>query len=403
MKIALYVPEWPAGRAANGIVTYASHLIPALRELGNEVFVVTPRCNEPDPYTIDLTKFSKPSQFWDGILFKVAPEAALFNAVTAPIISAIKYLVEKHQIDIFEMEETNGWVGALSKLDLIPVVTRLHGPWFLNKRSNGPKTRYDLLREKREGEGIATAQIVTSPSLDTLERTKQRYQIRQDSLCIQNSIAPASAKWSGATCDKDSLLFVGRFDEIKGGDLVIKAFGQLAAQNPNLKLTFIGPDDGINGIKLDAFARQALTPDALHRLKYLGPLPHSEIAAHRTQSFLTIAASLYEPFGYTVLEAMSFGCPIVASNVGGIPELIRDGESGLLFDPKIPGSLSSSIQAMLNDLPMAAKMGEKARQDSLAFYNIRQMAIYTAETYRQEIKKFPSRKATYVPDQHDYY
>ena len=78
MKIAMYVPVWPAGlEQANGVVTYASYLVPALRRLGHEVYVVTMKSNDPDdPYTIELKKFDEKLPFWHRILFRVLPSLA---------------------------------------------------------------------------------------------------------------------------------------------------------------------------------------------------------------------------------------------------------------------------------------------------------------------------------------
>ena len=70
MKIAIFVPAWPPGFTANGIVTYASHLVPALRSLGHEVFVITPHrtLKEEDPYTIELGNFSIAPRIWSSNL-----------------------------------------------------------------------------------------------------------------------------------------------------------------------------------------------------------------------------------------------------------------------------------------------------------------------------------------------
>ena len=61
-------------------------------------------------------------------MFRITPETAGFNAATSPLASAICELVGKHKIDIFEMEESWGWTLAVSRLKLLSVVVRLHGP-----------------------------------------------------------------------------------------------------------------------------------------------------------------------------------------------------------------------------------------------------------------------------------
>ena len=140
MKIAVYVPSWPPGNISSGIVTYASQVVPALRQLGHEVFVLTNHktADEDDPYTIDLQYFSSPPTLWQRAMFRLAPATTGFNRVSSPIAHAIKKLVETHELDVFEMEETGGWNLAISRLKLLPVVVRLHGPWFLTGKFSGP-------------------------------------------------------------------------------------------------------------------------------------------------------------------------------------------------------------------------------------------------------------------------
>src|SRR5580704_4023851 len=105
MKIALYVPTWPPGDTPNGIVTYAAQLVPALRRLGHEVFVVTPRKAQDsnDPRVIDLCRFAPTQSFWHHLLAKLDFETAAFNFASSEIASAIRDLVEKHDLDVFEI------------------------------------------------------------------------------------------------------------------------------------------------------------------------------------------------------------------------------------------------------------------------------------------------------------
>src|SRR5947209_6122127 len=104
MKIAVYVPSWPPGLIASGIVTYAAQLVPALRRLGHEVFVLTAHKgpDDNDPHTIDLRNFSCPPNLWERAMFRLAPATASFNASSSAIATSIRELVEKYEIDVFE-------------------------------------------------------------------------------------------------------------------------------------------------------------------------------------------------------------------------------------------------------------------------------------------------------------
>ena len=132
MRIGIFSPSWPPGSDPNGIVTYVANLIPALRKVGHEVFIITYDTFGDGREAIDLRSFKRPLPMWHRALFKIAPETALFKAASQPLVSAVRYLVARHGIEIFEMEETYGLSAPISALNMIPVVVWLHGPWFIN-------------------------------------------------------------------------------------------------------------------------------------------------------------------------------------------------------------------------------------------------------------------------------
>ena len=105
MKIALLVPSWPPGRSPNGIVTYASQLVPALRRLGHEVFIITVPLGDSDPYTIDIRQFDRPRTLWTRVEYKLMPDHARYKGASARLTSATKYLIAAHGVDILEVEE----------------------------------------------------------------------------------------------------------------------------------------------------------------------------------------------------------------------------------------------------------------------------------------------------------
>ena len=125
MKIAISVPSWPPGFISNGIVTYSSYLVPALRRLGHEVFVLTgwKIGNDSDPYTIDLQHFARTPSLLDRAIRRFAPETSTYNLTSSRIACAIRELFIKHQIDVFEIEELFGpGVLAATRLNLLPVI-----------------------------------------------------------------------------------------------------------------------------------------------------------------------------------------------------------------------------------------------------------------------------------------
>jgi glycosyltransferase involved in cell wall biosynthesis len=402
MKIALYVPSWPPGFAANGIVTYASQLVPALRRLGHEVFVLTSHkeIKNDDSYIIDLRALASAPTLWDRAMFRVAPESASYKAVSSVIISAIRSLIERHQLDVFEMEESFGWSFAISRLRLLPIVVRLHGPWFLNGRFNGPSDRVWLNRRRQdlEGKGIRGADFVTAPSAEVLRAVKSHYDLNlTESSVIPNPLEAAieTKIWDVKSCRKDSLLFIGRFDSLKGGDLVLRAFAELAGRHPKLTLTFVGPDIGIKNAggkvwSFERFVRNNLPESCWSRIEFCGNMNRSDVMSLRLKHFVTIIASRQEMMPYSALEAMSLGCPLVATAVGGIPELIKHERNGLLAPSQDVRAMADACKKLLDDHGLAARIGRQAWRDCRDSYAPDYIAEHTIAAYQRAIATFKS-------------
>lgn len=118
------------------------------------------------------------------------------------------------------------------------------------------------------------------------------------------------------------ILFCGSWTWMKGIRVLVNVFGRLAALDQDVTLT-------IAGAGTDEGAVLAAFPEALHRRLSVKPaLSHSEVLQEIARHDLLLATSLFEGFGTVVAEAMAAGLPVVASDVGGAVDLVRDGETG---------------------------------------------------------------------------
>jgi glycosyltransferase involved in cell wall biosynthesis len=400
MKIATYVDSWPPGTAPTGIVTYASHLVPALRQLGHEVFVLTQnlKATEDDRYAIDVRRFSPRPTLWSRAMRKLAPGPSGFRAMSTAVASAMEYLVDKHGVEVLEMEESFGWTFKTSKLRRVPVVVRLHGPWFLTGRYNDPGNNdaVNWRRAELEGRSILAAHMVSANCMDTLRLVREHYgaEIKNARIVPTPLDAADQAKaWNLDACTKDTILFVGRFDKLKGGDLVLRVFERLAKTNSRLRLTFVGPDKGIveaDGatLKYDQFAERYLPPSIRSRVNFRGRTDHAEVMSIRTSHYLTLIAAQFDTFGYMLLEPMSLGCPLVTTAVGGIPEAIKDGRNGLLVPSQDEDAMVAACAKLLDDPALAARIGHQAWCDCRDKYGSEIVAKQMLEVYREAIDTF---------------
>jgi glycogen synthase len=165
---------------------------------------------------------------------------------------------------------------------------------------------------------------------------------------------PAPPRPAGPTLQ---LLYVGRLVEEKGIHVALESLRHLKEMSPGLdiRLDVIGNGD----------------PGYLERLKQLSAGPLSGIATvvfkkgmareevlsqYRNYDMLLVPSTWQEPFGLIILEAMSQGVPVVASRVGGIPEIIEDGESGLLVPPGDPLMLAEAIKRLVDEPPLRERI-----------------------------------------------
>jgi len=134
-------------------------------------------------------------------------------------------------------------------------------------------------------------------------------------------------------------------------------------------------------------------------------LPHTELRVLYSHSAVFATPSLYEPFGIINLEAMACGTPVVGSRVGGIPEIVVEGETGFLvslehisetdFSPKDPGKFQSDFAEKLNlfltNPALSKKMGEASRKRAGAVFSWKSIARQTVNFY----KELAGKKMTY--------
>lgn len=99
-----------------------------------------------------------------------------------------------------------------------------------------------------------------------------------------------------------------------------------------------------------------------HAIRLIGDIPHQQMEQYDQMADIVVLPSLLEATSLSGLEAMSCGKPLVATNVGGIPEIVADGENGLLVPPRDPRALSDAIITLLKDAKQAYKMGQRGRE-----------------------------------------
>ncbi len=408
LSIGYYSPNWPIGASPNGVLTHVSFLSEQLKEMGHQTAILADTVAEgnhdPGVYNLQRIRTSiarNPARrIMYGLWRKFAAHPANQHLYRRALVTTFHRAVAEHKLDIFEMEETYGWAQWLRQSSPIPICVRLHGPWFLNGRALGvPEDEGFRVRVEMEGRAIRDADLITAPSRDVLDQTRAFYGIALAEAEVIPDPAPRMTElWHLQAADPRRILFVGRFDRHKGGDLIIDAFGRVLAQVPEARLLFVGPDRGCidpagRTWHIEEYLRDRL-PGALESkcVEWLGPQPFSALAPLRRKALVTVVCSRYENLPLAVLETMALGCPLVAARVGGIPEVLTDRANALLHRGNDSEDLAAQIMTLLNDPERAAQLGKQAATDCLQRFSPEIMAERTARFYGQAIERNRSRK-----------
>ena len=156
--------------------------------------------------------------------------------------------------------------------------------------------------------------------------------------------------------DKNIVLFVGALRKIKGVDYLIEAAHSFVDKDTYLFM--VGRDDGLK----KNLEKRAHELKIANYIKFTGPVNHEDIPLWISASDILVLPSLSEGRPNVILEALACEVPVVATDVGGIPELMVDGETGYLVPPKSPDELSRKINKLLDDKNRREKMGKFGRK-----------------------------------------
>lgn len=159
----------------------------------------------------------------------------------------------------------------------------------------------------------------------------------------------------GIPADAPLVGSVGRLNEVKRQDLLVRAFAALRRTRPAAHLLLVG--DGPTMGALRELAKQLSVGDCVHFAGYQArPAPYLRVMD------VFALTSRIEGMPLVVLEAWAAGVPVVASRVGGIPEVVADGESGLLFESGDEGALVGLLSQLLADASLARRIAERGRE-----------------------------------------
>ena len=182
----------------------------------------------------------------------------------------------------------------------------------------------------------------------------------------------------GLAVDAHIILFFGSLVPYKGPKILLKAFKMVKNKFPKAKLIFAG-----RGEMLDELSEQAMKLDVVDDVIFTGFVEEEKKSLYfkAADIFCLPSTTMAESFGIANLEAMASGIPIVASNLGGIPDIVKNGENGLLIEPGNVQNLADELIYLLNNVDMRKKLGDNGRK-LVENFSWDKIAMKTEQLYR---------------------
>lgn len=373
------------GHIFSGPGVYAKNLIWSLIQNGYDVHVIAPYTQRPTgdlPYkfigvsepfkmksqarwiqlslqfSIIFNKICKRTRF-DLVHFTDAREALFFQKKRYPLIGNVN--------DTYAAE-----------LKPLAYYRQYYYDWF-------QRWIYYKFVQATEGSVYRKFDRIIANSYFTAEVVQKQYQIhsQQISMCYKSIDYHFWEDRSGPhSLNNQNILFTGTNFQRKGLPVLIRAAPEILKEFPDVIFTVVGEDPSMDKMKI-----LAANYGVLHNFNFLGWQSQDNIRNLLTKSDILVLPSLTESLGIVILEAMAAGVPVIASNIGGIPEIVQNGVNGILIAPDDPANLSEAITNVLTDKNLSQLLIENGKSTAHKF-NLENMMLCTYKIYKDVLLEY---------------
>lgn len=290
---------------------------------------------------------------------------------------AVARIAKQSPIDLIELPET--FIPA--DLLAVPYITRLHASAWMCRQLAGERVpSADLIERRWERETLQRASGISSPSEAMAELVRAECQTGDRPIeIIPYPIDTRQFMPGSERANPPLILYVGRVEKRKGADVLLRAIPIVRKRYPECEFVFAGSVSGeIKG---------SLSQQGEGNLRLLGVRPRAELVDWYRRASVFVAPSIWDNSPNTIYEAMACGTPVVASRVGGIPELVDHGVTGLLVPPTDSAALADALITLLGDSPRREQMGRLGHEKAVSSYVVERIARASLDFYDRVLSK----------------
>ena len=398
MKIGLLSFEFPPETGFGGIGTYTWYQARALARLGHEVHVIAgltspaPELQHLREDGVNVWRFRSAGRAMNA--FKALGRRRLWwsqnrleNAVS--MYEALRALRRRHHLDVIEMPECGAEGFLVNYLSRIPAVIKFHSPASLIMPTYDIRRADPLLCSAIERTAMFPAAAFMSASRFLANEVASKLGVRRRIAVVPNGIdlrlfdneEPIDARRKfNLSADRLMIFFSGRMERRKGIHLCLEIVPAILEKH-DVEIVFAGQDlfDVVSSSLLPSLRGRSLRGT----FKYLGKLDLRDVRACLRAADIFLFPSLWENCPYSCLEAMAAGRAIVCSDAGGLPELIRHRENGLLARSEQPAAFIAALDELIADRALRERLGAAARRTVEHSFSDETIARQSLAVYRQ--------------------
>jgi glycosyltransferase involved in cell wall biosynthesis len=408
LNIGLLAPSFRGFNALDGgIGSHFADLAAGLSAEGHLVRVITPApgagCPDPEPIPgVRFVTFDSKLPRWLHHATRWRWQAHTAAGWLWRARQAASTVLTAHAAEPFDCIETSS--SGLLALTLLrsrhrpPVVTRISTTAAQLVAHNAGASRWIERLEQRWEKTL----VMRSDALLTHTRS------HRDELVLQWALKSAAVHLipHGIAMHLDSspaavnerpprLLYVGRFEHRKGIDVLLAAIPAVLAAAPTATFDLIGQDHA------DYWQHRFWTenPDiSRSQVRFHGKAGTAALLSAYRDCDVFVAPSRYESFGLIYVEAMAWGKPVVGCRAGGIPEVVAEGETGLLAEPGDVTGLRDALIRLCRDGELRARLGRQAREHAAKHFSREVLARRSAALYAQTMAGNTRRPPTIMAE-----
>ncbi len=273
-----------------------------------------------------------------------------------------------------------------------PMVVTYHGDWAPDFGGAARRLGVYVANRGITEPILRRATTIISPTRVYIENSQFLGRYREKVTVIPNGIVPEECRSSltrteararlNLPDDAFIVLFFGFLTPYKGPDVLLRAFGSLAANIPEAMLVFAGA-----GTLLESLRRETAAMGLAERVRFLGFVDDADkpLVYRSADLFCLPSTRSSESFGIVNVEAMASGLPVISTWIGGIPDVVSSGTNGLLVGPGDPRALAAGIRNLHDDHEMYKDLSRGAL-DSIERYSWDRIGQMTDDLYRRTIE-----------------